>query len=260
MTALMPPAIRVDVRSYRPLQAEDTHVHDHHQIVLPLHGGMPLHVGDRAGTVADGRGVFLAPRVPHRFRVEGAGNRFLVIDFAAHAAGLPDRLLPRLAAGTFFSLPEPARHLVRYLEETGAAADAAMAHHALNLLLLAAEPTTAGGGGGFSAALPARVAAAAAFIDAHAAEPLTVTQIARASGLSPSHLHAEFRKALGCGVGEYLRRARLDRAGALLAGTDMPIAEVALACGYADQTALTRALRRERGITPAALRRTAGQA
>lgn len=248
------PAIRVEVRSYRPKAAEDTHAHDHHQIVLPLAGGMPLHAGERTGTVRDGQGVFLPPHQPHRFRVEGAGNRFLVIDFAPRTAGLPDRLLPRLAAGTFFALTEPARHLLRYLEEAGGAADAATAHHALNLLLLSAEPVAAAGGAG--TALPARVAAAAAFMEAHAAEPLTVTDIARAAGLGPSQLHAEFRRALGCGVAEYLRRVRLDRAGALLAGSTMPIAEVALACGYADQTALTRALRKDRGTTPAVLRRS----
>lgn len=247
------PPIRVEVRSYRPRQAEDTHTHDHHQIVLPLAGGMPLHVGDRADTVRDGRGVFLAPQVPHRFRVEGQGNRFLVVDFASHAAGLPQRLLPRLAAGTFFSLGQPAQHLVRYLAEIGGTADAATAHHALSLLLLEAQPA----GGEAPAAVPAsaRVAAAVACIDARLDQPLSVAEVAQAAGLSPSHLQAEFRRLLGCGVAEYLRRPRLDRAAALLAGSDMPIVEVALACGYADQTALTRALRKERGVTPAALRR-----
>lgn len=248
--------LRVEVRSYQPLRTEDTHVHDHHQIVLPLTGGMPLHVGGRADTVRDGRGVFLAPQVPHRFRVEGQGNRFLVVDFTAHAAGIPHRLLPRLAAGTFFSLAEPARHLVRYLADLGGAPDAATAHHALALLLLEAkpaEPATAA-----PAPASARVSAAAAFLDAHLDRPVTVAEVARAAGLSPSHLQAEFRRQLGCGVAEYLRRARLDRATTLLAGGDMPIVEVALSCGYADQTALTRALRKERGVTPGALRRRGG--
>lgn len=250
--------LRVEVRSYQPLRTEDTHVHDHHQIVLPLTGGMPLHVGGRADTVRDGRGVFLAPQVPHRFRVEGQGNRFLVVDFTAHAAGIPHRLLPRLAAGTFFSLAEPARHLVRYLADLGGAPDAATAHHALALLLLEAKPAEPEASTRPPTPASARVATATAFLDAHLDQPVTVAEVARAAGLSPSHLQAEFRRQIGCGVAEYLRRARLDRAAALLVDGTRPIVDIALACGYADQTALTRALRKERGVTPGALRRRGG--
>ena len=42
--------------------------------------------------------------------------------------------------------------------------------------------------------------------------------------------------------------------------TDRPIAELALAAGYADQNALTRAMRRATGSTPAAIRRAARDA
>lgn len=64
-------------------------------------------------------------------------------------------------------------------------------------------------------------------------------------------------RALGCVPGEYLVRRRLDAAEALLRDGTLPIAEVALATGYSDQSALTRRLKRRRGVTPAALRRAA---
>jgi len=65
-----------------------------------------------------------------------------------------------------------------------------------------------------------------------------------------------FRDATGRSPAAALTEIRLDRAVELLRGTDLPIAEVALAAGYSDQTALTRALRRRRGVTPAGLRRS----
>lgn len=48
-------------------------------------------------------------------------------------------------------------------------------------------------------------------------------------------------------------RAAADR----LASTDLPLARIACETGFADQAHLTRALRRETGLTPAALRRHA---
>jgi AraC-like DNA-binding protein len=49
---------------------------------------------------------------------------------------------------------------------------------------------------------------------------------------------------------------RLERAMARLAASDATIAEIALSCGYSDQSALTRALKRRHGVTPAAYRRS----
>ncbi len=48
---------------------------------------------------------------------------------------------------------------------------------------------------------------------------------------------------------------RLDRALGALASSDQPIAGIAQDCGYSDQSALTRALKRRHGVTPAAYRR-----
>jgi AraC-like DNA-binding protein len=43
----------------------------------------------------------------------------------------------------------------------------------------------------------------------------------------------------------------------LVLDTSLPLAEIALACGYADQSAFTRAFGRATGLTPAAYRRQA---
>jgi AraC family transcriptional regulator len=51
-------------------------------------------------------------------------------------------------------------------------------------------------------------------------------------------------------VGEYLRRLRIERATALLRDTRMPIAEIALVCGFSSQAHLTTMFRKTVGTTP----------
>ena len=59
----------------------------------------------------------------------------------------------------------------------------------------------------------------------------------------------------GCTIGEYLRRLRADRACRRLADDQAPLAAIAAECGYADQSHMTREIRRRYGRSPSALRR-----
>lgn len=86
-------------------------------------------------------------------------------------------------------------------------------------------------------------------------DKLTVQGIAMAVGVRPLVLGRSFRKAFGCSPGEMLRRRRVDRAEELLRRRDLPIAEIALASGFADQAQLTKAFRRITGSTPGRYRR-----
>ena len=66
-------------------------------------------------------------------------------------------------------------------------------------------------------------------------------------------------RAHGAGERALLGKAacqRLDLACTLLAEGSRPIAEVALACGFSEQSALTRAMRTHLDTTPAAYRRS----
>ena len=88
------------------------------------------------------------------------------------------------------------------------------------------------------------------------AERLTVRALARSAGMGLSRFHEQFRWETGCTPAERLLVTRLDRAEDLLRETSLPIAEIALAVGFSDQSALTRSFRRRRGTTPAAVRRS----
>jgi AraC family transcriptional regulator len=86
-------------------------------------------------------------------------------------------------------------------------------------------------------------------------DKLTVQEIAAAVGVRPQTLARSFRTAFGCSPGEMLRRRRIARAEELLRAGGMPIAEIALASGFADQPQLTKAFRRVTGLTPGGFRK-----
>jgi transcriptional regulator GlxA family with amidase domain len=98
---------------------------------------------------------------------------------------------------------------------------------------------------------------AIAYIHANQHRQLGTAEIARAACCSPSHLHALFQRHLASSPMDYAAEIRLDKAMSLLIASDAPISGIALETGHADQSVLTRSMRRRRGITPAAYRRAA---
>lgn len=86
-------------------------------------------------------------------------------------------------------------------------------------------------------------------------EPLTLTAIAREAGVHPVYFAASFRHFEHCSVGEYLRRRRLEYVRRALAQPDLPLADIALDAGFADQSHLTRTFKRFTGKTPGEYRK-----
>ena len=74
--------------------------------------------------------------------------------------------------------------------------------------------------------------------------------LARASGVSRVRLSRSFSAYFGCSVGEFVRRARIERAAQLLLASRMSQAEIASACGFADQAHLCRLFVRRMGRSP----------
>jgi transcriptional regulator GlxA family with amidase domain len=73
--------------------------------------------------------------------------------------------------------------------------------------------------------------------------------------LNPSHFGRAFRNSFGEPPHEYVIRRRVERAQGLMLSTDAPLSEIALDCGLADQSHLTRLFRRIAGESPRAWRR-----
>ena len=87
-------------------------------------------------------------------------------------------------------------------------------------------------------------------IDGALDRPPAVRTLAREAGVHPVHFAAVFRRFYGCSLGEYARRRRLDAARTRVADPDVPLSQVALELGFADQSHFTRTFKRFTGMTP----------
>lgn len=87
------------------------------------------------------------------------------------------------------------------------------------------------------------------------AEAENTARLARNLALHPAYLARAYRAAAGEGLGETQRRRRVERASALLRRSAMPLAEVAVAAGFCDQSHMNRCFAAVLGRTPLAVRR-----
>lgn len=87
----------------------------------------------------------------------------------------------------------------------------------------------------------------------------SMEELAELASLHPMSLARKFRQFRGCSIGEFRQRMRAERAFYLLIKTTLPLSQVGLTCGFADQSHMTRSLGRFLGITPARLRQAFGQ-
>jgi len=99
-----------------------------------------------------------------------------------------------------------------------------------------------------------RAHAAAELIERRYAETLDLDTLAAAVATSPFHFLRAFRQELGLTPHQYLLRTRLRHAVHQLAGTDLPITEIALAVGFNDLSNFIRTFRAHVGETPSSFR------
>lgn len=188
--------------------------------------------------------IYNPPGTLHRDRFATTGGRFMSVDIKAGLvpAGVIDPVLvqnPRARAAA-------ARIVGRI--GAGEADDLELEDLLLALLTGIADR------GATSPHPPAwLVDATAAVADLATDSAVRVGGIAQAVGVHPVHLARTWRQHFGCTPGEALRRHRMARAAGLLA-RGAGLADVALAAGFADQSHMTRAFRRDYGITPARFR------
>lgn len=246
----MLPDIALALRSYSP--ATLAHRHGHHQVVLPVRGRLQMEIGSAQGRVETGRAGFVAPGEWHGCRADSA-NEFLVLDWQAPKTEEELwRFSDRVAEEPFAAYAPSLQLLIQFLGDGLRRQDGVTAHRGdWGLMLLRALAGTKSG------ARPQAVDRALDFARQRFHRPIALADLAAAARVSPSQLHALFRRGLGQTPMAFVGDLRLDHAAVLLAGSDSPIADIALACGYGDQTALTRAMRRRHRTTPAAYRRRA---
>jgi transcriptional regulator GlxA family with amidase domain len=85
----------------------------------------------------------------------------------------------------------------------------------------------------------------------HLDAPMTISRIARATGLQKRRIERRFRAVFGRSPLEVYTRMRLGQARYLIEHTKRPIAAIAAECGFCDTSHLSRTFRQEYGTSPA---------
>lgn len=141
------------------------------------------------------------------------------------------------------------RRFHRLTESPGSSILERETHLARALVLLAgrhalrpAEPRPAG-------REPGPVSRAREYLDQHAADNVTLAELARLAGLSPFHLCRVFRRSVGMTPHTYQTHLRVRQAKSLLRA-GRPIASAAIGAGFYDQAHLTRHFKRIVGVPP----------
>ena len=107
-------------------------------------------------------------------------------------------------------------------------------------------------------ALPQWLKQATDIVESRFLERLTLAGIAAEVGVHYVHLSRQFHKYNRCTIGELIRRRRVQHASHLLAHSQTPLAEIALICGFSDQSHLSFLFKRYMGLSPSKFRSLAG--
>ena len=244
MSSTPQPAIELSFRSYAEIGAPNRH--DFVQLVLPLHGQLLLDIDGRAGKVDAQQGVVIPAHTWHA-QYSQVANHSIILDVGAAtvARGCWQLLLER----PYTAIGPGARKLIEYLgvmaQQQALTPDIVAGWTPLLLdTLLLGEPQPC-----------SRLGALVARVQAEPGLPWSTASMARFASLSVSRLHALFREEMDASPHAWLLQQRIGRACELLAASDASLAGIALATGFSEQSALTRAMRDSMDVTPAAYRR-----
>ena len=101
----------------------------------------------------------------------------------------------------------------------------------------------------------AALSCAVKHIHQHYDEPLRLQTLAEMAKLSVYQFDQRIRSLFHVTAGQYLVKVRIDAACKSLSGSHEPIAQIALSCGYSDQSAFSRQFKQAVGISPLAYRK-----
>ncbi|WP_408897570.1 AraC family transcriptional regulator [Nocardioides sp. R1-1] len=240
---------------------------DDYLLTLPVAGAGRFRYGDLEAVAQRDRGVIIGPHREFEFRFDTAWDQVVVRLDRTRVEAVAAALTGEVGPVHFdLALHEGVVSLDGLLESAVSLVDTAAVEQRPQLLwqlegliietLLLAQPNnrTSTGPDGVGP-VSARVRQAVDFMIDRLGEPVTVTEVAQACGMSVRSLQAAFRRELDASPVQWLRAQRLERAHALLASgaPGLSVTDVAYRCGFFHLGEFGAAFRARYGVTPSAL-------
>jgi AraC family transcriptional regulator len=104
--------------------------------------------------------------------------------------------------------------------------------------------------------LPWQVRKVLTYLDSHLTERVRVADLSALARCGEAHFSRQFRRTFGESPHAYVVKRRVELAARRMLDTEIPLTEIALSCGFADQAHLTKCFRHLMLDTPSAWRRT----
>lgn len=232
------------------------HRHERGYFTLILSGGFEERFRSQTVTATAGMMNFVPPLAPHRTQSYGA--RFVRIEVPDSALSVARSIGPVMEQPALFTDSSSISIARRVLAEVRAREHGwRLVTHGLLLELLGhvvrdrSRLELQG--------IPSWLRNVKDRLDSEWDRNLSLAELAQRPGVHPVHLARAFRAAYGTSVGEFRRAKQLKAAQDRLLGSNEDILEVALACGFADQSHFSKAFRRAFGISPSRYRRILGK-
>jgi AraC family transcriptional regulator len=238
--------------AYRPSLVIPRHDHELANICLVIEGSYDETFGRRQRVCSPGMAIFHPAGEHHADVHHGAAVTLLSIELADERLRELQAVTPVLKESAHLEGREAgwaATRLAREFHRSDSASALAIEALVLELLVLGQRRALDDG------AAPAWLGRVREYLHAHFAEQLSLQQLAREAGVHPAHLARVFRRHQRCSIGGYVRRLRLEAAQRQLAESELPLAEIAVAAGFSDQSHFSRLIRAETGLTPTQYRR-----
>src|SRR5262249_3874863 len=229
------------------------HAHQHAYLCLVRHGNYTETYGDRTRSCRPLTLAYHPAEEVHSEQVRDTGVRSFIVELSAAWAQRINECAPALrnpadaqgGAAAFLGM-----RLYREFRLMDAVSPLAIEGLVLEILAelarLSAPPR-----------LPPWLLRARELLHDRFQENLELAEIAAVVGVHPVYLASKFRQYFHKTIGDYQRQLRIEFACKRLTTGRMPLAEIALAAGFVDQSHFARVFKRSLGMTPGTYRKQA---
>jgi AraC family transcriptional regulator len=228
------------------------HLHERAYFTLVLRGGFEERYGSRTLNAAAGTINFVPSGTPHRTRSHGV--RLVRMEFPDSVLALAGAFAPALQQPAVFTqstLVSLARRVVAEVRSC----DDGWRLVVQGLLMELLGHVVRNESSSPARRIPHWLRGVMERLNTDWSRPLSLGELASSADIHPMHLARAFRASYGCSVGEYRRGRQLRMAEERLLRSDADLCEVALSCGFANQSHFSKAFRREFGVSPGEYRR-----
>ncbi len=237
----------------------ETHWHERMELLLIKSGSLNVQIADSEISAHEGDLVIIPPNAPHTGVAGETDVRYSVImfemQFFYNATKASSKLLHSMTEPTAYFVPltknkdiiNTARSLIEINDVNDAASHIITMGKIYEILgflyrhCLTERTVTAG---------ESRFQNVLNFIDAHYAEDISSSFLARKFGYDEAYFCRRFKTVTGLTPMSYIQIYRLEQACSLIKTTPLKIAEVSATCGFSDPSYFSRCFKRRYNITP----------